>query len=144
MAAFTSIALGVAAAAAVAGAGISAYEQIARQRKENKRFAGMQRAAIAKSGAVLGEGSPLLLEAETAGLMELQVQDARRSAQIQARSLRAQGAMGLYSARREASALQIGAGATLFQGVGQGLALGAQAYGASNAAKAAASAKPIK
>jgi len=98
---------------------IDSRENIRRARQDNRRFRGAQRAAMAKAGGVLGEGSPLLIEAETAGMLELGIQDQRRQAQMEAKRLRAQGAMGLWSARRESQAYKLGAAATLFSGASQ-------------------------
>lgn len=54
-------------------------EEIRRQRLANERFSGSQRARIGASG-VIEEGSPLELLAETAGKMELALEEMHRQA----------------------------------------------------------------
>jgi hypothetical protein len=51
-----------------------ARERARRMRTENERMAGAQRARFGKSGVVM-EGTPLMVMAESAGLMELAVSD---------------------------------------------------------------------
>lgn len=107
-------------------------ENMRRRRAEGARFRSSQRAQIASSGAQLGTGTALELEAETAGLMKLEELDMRRASQIEARRLRAGGAMGLYQAKRESQALKIGAGASLLSGLGN---IGFSAYSLSQGKK---------
>ena len=72
-------------------------EQARRTREENKSLLAKQRARYAKSG-VVNEGTPLSIMAETAGILELQVQDAAYVADMSARSLDRQAAMEIQGA----------------------------------------------
>lgn len=62
-------------------------EQARRLREENDRTKALQKARYAKSG-VTSEGSPLAVMAETAGLLELGVQDGTFAADLEARNYR--------------------------------------------------------
>lgn len=79
-----------------------AREQSRRTRMDNARFQALQRARIARSG-VLETGSPLDILAETAGVMELALQDAHYEANLK-----------LTKGYRQAQLEEYGAGQTLF------------------------------
>lgn len=72
-------------------------EEARRMRAENERFKAVQRAKYAKSG-VTTEGSPLLVMAETAGTLELGVQDALYQSKMDAAALRRTGDVEKYQA----------------------------------------------
>lgn len=84
-------------------------ENIRRTREDHMRFQAIQRAKVASSG-ILEEGSPLEVLADTAGLMELTLQDLHYESDLNRRSL-------LW----QADVTQAGAGATLFQARATGL-----------------------
>ena len=70
-----------------------------------------QRAALAEisnrlagSGVQTGTGTPLAIIGETAGRFEVGIADAARAASIQAASMRAKGAMGLWEAGQVSAA----------------------------------------
>lgn len=88
-----------------------------RQRRENRKLIAKQRTQIAASG-VTEAGSPLAVLAENAALMELQVQDQRRASKIQAGNLRQQSLFTRQQGKAASRASMIGAGSTLFRGVG--------------------------
>jgi hypothetical protein len=94
-------------------------EQQRRQIWANRQFRGEQKGVMAGTGTVMGTGSMLDAEAETAMLQELQIQDVARSRELnrkagyaRAQSIRAGGAASArqYSAMGTQSLLQ-GAGA---------------------------------
>jgi hypothetical protein len=158
MAGFTAVAMGIAAAASVAGAGISAYGQVqagksakraaefnAKQREldaagaelesreatrrlrdRNEKLLSRQRARIGKSG-VIEEGSPLLLMAEDAGMLELEALDARRASLIEQTQMDQAGQMAIFQGENAATAGKIGAGASLISGAAQGFGYAGQA-----------------
>lgn len=61
--------------------------QAEQQREENQRLLARQRARYAAAGVVSSEGSPLAVLAETAGRLELGVQNQMHEANLQAREL---------------------------------------------------------
>lgn len=63
-------------------------ENIRRKRLENARYQSTQRSRFAASG-VTDEGSPLIVMAETAALLEMDAQEVNRQAQINAARIRA-------------------------------------------------------
>lgn len=138
----------IAAAAAVASAGVSAYsareqgktaaavaeynakvtennalreemesrESARRQRIENRRALGRQRTAVAHAG-VVEAGTPLEVMADTAAKLELSVLDQRYGSQARGESLTTMAAIERYSGGRAKMAGNIGAGASLLQGI---------------------------
>lgn len=73
-------------------------EEARRMRTENERALAVQRMKYAKSGVTISEGSPLMVMAETAGTLELGVQDALYESDMQAASLRRAGEVEKYQA----------------------------------------------
>jgi len=87
-------------------------ENARRNRVQNRRLLGKQRAAVAKSG-VTTAGSPLELMAETAGELELGILDANRVAQAKQTQARAKASLIRFEGANKASALttqQVGTG----------------------------------
>lgn len=74
-----------------------ARERARRMREENERMLGTQRARYAKAG-VTSAGSPLMVMAETAGLMELGVADELYKANIERSMFFRKGQMERYEA----------------------------------------------
>ena len=87
-------------------------------RKDMERMKASQRAGYAKSGAIQTEGTPLLVMAEQAGMMELDVLNYQRNRALEASSLRQQASMYKYEGKQAARAATIGAVGTFLGGVG--------------------------
>jgi len=102
-----------------------AREDRNRQRRENRKLIERQRTQIAKAG-VEEAGSPLAVLAENAAMMELKLQDERRAAKMRAENLRQQSLFTQQQGRAAAKSRMIGAGATLFGGLGKMAASGYQ------------------
>jgi hypothetical protein len=90
---------------------------IQRQRVSNREALAGLRARMAHSGVQTTTGTPLILAGESAGRFEIGIQDAARSAAMQANSLRAQGKMGLWEAAQAKQAGKINMIATGIQGI---------------------------
>lgn len=71
---------------------------IQRQRASNREALAALRTRMAASGVQTTTGTPLILAGESAGRLEIGIQDAARTAAMQAASLRAQGRMGIWEA----------------------------------------------
>lgn len=71
-------------------------------RKEKDRLLASQRAAYAKSGATMNEGTSLLVMAESVKNIELDILNVQRARAIEASSLRAQGQFAGYAGQAEA------------------------------------------
>lgn len=105
---------------------INTEANIRAERKENDVYISRQQAAYSASG-VLSSGSPLDVEATTAGRLEQAVQQRWIDSQVQATNMRIQGAMGREYAGAQASAIQTQANIAMLKG---GAQLASQAYGA--------------
>ena len=101
-------------------------------RKDKERLQASQRAGYSKSGAIMTEGTPLLVMAEQAGMMELDILNAQRNRALEASAIRSgarlsdfssksKAEMMRYSGSQAAKAATIGAGGTLLSGVGSGI-----------------------
>jgi hypothetical protein len=84
---------------------LEAGEAVKRQRERDKREKAAIRARLAQSGTLTTSGTPLLILGEVAANQELAIQDAVRSANMQANSLRSEGTMGLWEADTTRAAL---------------------------------------
>lgn len=73
-------------------------EEARRMRTDNERMLAVQRMKYAKSGVTISEGSPLLVMAETAGTLELGVQDALYKSDMDAAAMRRTGDVEKYQA----------------------------------------------
>ena len=89
---------------------------IQRQRVNHRAALADLRNRAAFSGVQTTTGTPLLVAGEAAGRMEMQIQDASRSAAMQAASMRAQGQMGLWEAAQASSASKLNMLATGISG----------------------------
>lgn len=92
------------------------HEAIRRQRIENRRKLSRIRAQLASQGTLTTTGSPLAILGESAGNMELALQDAKRASDMQAASFRSQGQMGLWEADQAKAAANISSAATVLNG----------------------------
>ena len=97
----------------------------ARSRMETARLAGRQRAALAASGQVVGEGSALSIITDTKGLGELDAQTVRSNAEREALGFRIKGmdfeaesALSMASGRQSLADARFGATGTLLSGAG--------------------------
>lgn len=100
-------------------ADMDARENMRRKRAENKRALSMQRARFAKSGVAIGTGTPLEVQAETAGLLEMEALEIGRQGEIRKNTLLSQGKLERAAGRSAYSAGLISGGATLLSGAGQ-------------------------
>jgi hypothetical protein len=89
-----------------------------RMRDENRRIRASQEAGYSASGAMASSGTPLLVMAEEAGKMEMDVMNMQRTGAMQAQASRAQAKLDKYSGKMAARSANIGAGATLLTGTG--------------------------
>lgn len=89
---------------------------IARQRVSNREALAELRNRMAFSGVQTTTGTPLLVAGESAGRMEIEIQDAARRANIEAASLRAKGRMGIWEAQQAKAATRINLLATGLKG----------------------------
>lgn len=89
---------------------------IQRQRVQNRAALATLRNRAAFSGVQTTSGTPLIVQGEAAGRFEMGIQDAARTAAMQAASLRAQGKMGLWEAAQASSASNINILATGISG----------------------------
>lgn len=96
---------------------LEAVEAIKRERDANRARLGEIRARLGTTGTLADEGSPLLILGESAGRLELGIQDAARNASMQAAAMRAQGKMGLWEADQAQSASIFGMAATGLKGL---------------------------
>ena len=95
--------------------------------KQRDRLLASQRAYAAKTGAMISEGTPLLLMAEQAGEAELDILNNQRNRMLEAQALKSQATLDRYSGAQASYAGKVGAFSTLLSGVGS-VAMGAAAY----------------
>ena len=112
-----------------------AHVESQQMQKDKERLAASQRAGFAKGGAVITEGTPLLLMAEQAGNAELDILNQQRNRAMEASGLRAEGAMSLYEGKQARKAGKIGMIGTTLSGAGS-------AFSAGKGAKKAGGKKP--
>lgn len=97
-----------------------ARQRAARQeavfRRDIRRFKGTQRALLAKSGVKVEEGSPLLLQVETAAQAELEALTIRAGGDITAARLRREAILQRMRGQFSRTAGFIGAGESLLSG----------------------------
>lgn len=87
-----------------------------RAHEDARRLKATQEAQYGTSGAVVSEGTPLLVLAEQAGLMEKDILNQRRNRTIEAQGLRSEAAMLRYEGKMARRAGNIGAVSTLLGG----------------------------
>lgn len=92
--------------------------ETARMRDQNRRLRAQQQAGYAKSGAVTTSGTPLLVQAEQAGLMELDVLQMQRSGKMASDASLAEAKMHKFKGKQAYRAGLWNAGATLIKGAG--------------------------
>jgi hypothetical protein len=104
-----------AAAAAAHNEELQTAEAVRRERVNKRRRLARMRADVGASGLVM-DGSTMDTFAETAGIMELQIQDSARAGAMNAQNIRSQGDMALWEARTSAGAQRFASYGTLLQG----------------------------
>ena len=90
-----------------------------RSHEEARRLKATQESQYGSSGAVVSEGTPLLVLAEQAGLMEKDILNQRRNRMIEAQGLRSEAAMLRFDGKQAKRASNIGAVTTLLGGAVQ-------------------------
>ncbi len=105
-----------------------AHAETERMNRDKLRLMSAQRAGYAKSGAVMTEGTPLLLMAEQAAEMELDMITNQRNRALQARALRSQATLDRYSGKVANYAGKVGAGTTVLGAVGGVASAAGMAY----------------
>lgn len=88
------------------------------QRDRNRRLLAKQRAMLAKSGVIADTGSPLALQAQQSGELELAALDAERSGKVEGAQLREQAVLDRMAGRAARRAGNLGAVATILSGAG--------------------------
>ena len=120
-----------AADAAARNTELESAEAIKRERVNKRRRLARLRTAQGASGLVMGDSS-MDVFAETAGIMELQIQDAARAGNMEAANQRNAGSMSLWEARTQAASTRMASYGTLLSdasGVaGYGMRSGAVNY----------------
>lgn len=94
-----------------------ASEARKRARIEKRKRLARIRNDLASRGTLTNVGAPLAILGESAGNMELRIQDAARASSMQAASLRAGGAMGLWEADQYSSAANLQSIGTVASGL---------------------------
>ena len=87
--------------------------------RDARRMKATQEAGYASSGAVVGEGTPLLVLAEQAGAMERDILNDRRTRMLEEQGLQSEARMLRYEGKQAKKAGTIGAVSTLLGGAGQ-------------------------
>lgn len=97
---------------------LDANQNIQRQRQQDQEYESNQRAALAASGVLSGTGSPMALQATTAGRHEQDIQTYWGSVQEKESQLYASAAEGQYEGAEQADIYHLQGAADIFQGIG--------------------------
>lgn len=97
---------------------------IQRQRLEDQAYLSKQRAAYAASGILSDTGSPMAVQATTAGRMEMDIQQYWTSAQQKEATLYSAAQEGILEGNMQAEAYHLQGAAALVQGIGNAVSLG--------------------
>jgi multidrug efflux pump subunit AcrA (membrane-fusion protein) len=116
-----------AADAAARNAELQAAENTSRERVNARRRLARMRAGMAGTSGLVFDGSMQDAFTETAGQFELQIQDAARSAHMDAANKRSQGDMALWESRAQSMAIKTRSYGTLLT---DGAALAKTGYSA--------------
>jgi hypothetical protein len=92
-----------------------AAENARRKARDNARYIGAQRAALAKAGLSM-EGTPLAVLGETASALERDIMDLGFDAANKSRSLLAGANLSIWKGNQEASAMRIDGASTALRG----------------------------
>lgn len=101
-----------------------ALENIRRQRARNRRFLSRQRALIAGRGIAM-EGSALAILGRSAGVLDINIDDALREAQLSINQSHSEAQQARFGGDQARGASNLQAGATLLSGVAS---LGSSAF----------------
>jgi len=96
-------------------------------RQRNAFLAARQRTAYAKAGVVGDTGSPLTVEAEQAGYLEMGALDTQRTGDIQAANLRQQATLDRMSGKIARTAGNMNATASILQGTASAASIAGRA-----------------
>lgn len=88
------------------------------QRDRNRKLMSRQRALLAKSGVIADTGSPLALQAQQAGELEMAALDAERTGNVEASQLRQQAVLDRMAGRAAKRAGTLGAAGTILSTAG--------------------------
>lgn len=97
---------------------LNANANIDRQRQEDQTYQSDQRAALAASGVLSDTGSPMVVQATTAGRQEQDIQTYWTSVQEKESNLYAAGQEGIYEGAEQADIYHLQGAADIFNGVG--------------------------
>ena len=103
---------------------LEAAEEARRKRIENKEILGNQLARRAAAGVDLQSGSSLLVAAETAGRLELDIFENNRQSQNTAMRYRSSATMSRFEGAQANKASKFKAGESLLRGAGQIASIG--------------------
>jgi len=98
--------------------GMDAAANISKQRTEDQSYLSSQRAAYAASGILGGTGSPLAVQATTAGRQEQDIQQYYANTQEKEAGLYEAAQLGVYEGAEQASAYHLQGAADIFKGIG--------------------------
>jgi hypothetical protein len=96
------------------------------QRAQNERLKARQRALYAKAGVSIATGSPLMVQVEQAGELEMAALEQEQQANSQAAKLRQQAVLDRMQGSAAKKAGGLNAMATVLQGAGQATQTGIQ------------------
>lgn len=96
--------------------------------QEQRRFRAMQLNALAGSGAMLGTGSPLAIEADTWAKQQTELADMQRMEELAQRDLAYQGASTLQMGKQQAAAIRRDATGQAISGLASAAGSGYQAW----------------
>jgi len=110
---------------------LNANANIERQRQDDATYQSDQRAALAASGVLSDTGSPMVVQATTAGRQEQDIQQYWTSVQEKESNLYAAGEEGIYEGAEQADIYHLQGAAEIFSGIGSIAGTGAKAYNVS-------------
>jgi hypothetical protein len=97
---------------------LNATANIERQRQDDATYQSDQRAALAASGVLSDTGSPMVVQATTAGRQEQDIQQYWTSVQEKESNLYAAGQEGIYEGAEQADIYHLQGAAEIFNGIG--------------------------
>ena len=97
---------------------MDANANIQKQRQQDQEYQSNQRAALAASGVLSGTGSPMALQATTAGRQEQDIQTYWTSVQEKESQLYGSAEEGVYEGEEEADIYHLQGAGDIFSGVG--------------------------
>ncbi len=97
---------------------LDAQANIQKQRQDDQAYQSNQRAALAASGVLSGTGSPMALQATTAGRQEQDIQQYWTSTQEKESQLYGSAEEGVYEGAEQSDIYHLQGVGDLFQGVG--------------------------